>query len=310
MNTGRQVGDDLPAKLNSVFRQRTREEGLLRRAFEAGRIEYRLLPQLPLPFYDSALPLAELRLGQWSGVTLKLRICDARRGVLPVEPFIRSLARSTVARLIFEQSIEIAIAARRSWPTSCPILIEAQPEVLLQDGVCAAIGRLVAGDPETAQDLVIAVDETAMLQRPEDMLRTLMDLRHHGLQTGILGFGSNYGALMQAIVLKPHVIGFDLYSFLDQESGTCGQTLAIKHLVAALIECLPATHRLATAVSDEQAAAAACAARLSHAQGTWMQPLYTASEVGRALAGSAAGPPGDPGLGTLGGLRRRRLATA
>jgi len=213
------------------------------------------------------------------GAELIIGIVHRRRGVVPLEMYLRELNRpNTVAAIIAEALAEAAAEKEAHWPPGWTIDLAITPRL----GDLSALRAAISGIPATRPGrFTLAIDEAALIETGLDALSAIEELHADGFNIALAQFGGRYGSL--SLLRELPISGLKLDRALLGEDGRPHSADLV------LLEASIAIGRdrgltvIADGVETERQAALVRGLQVNAAQGPWIGPAMTASSLARIL---------------------------
>jgi EAL domain-containing protein (putative c-di-GMP-specific phosphodiesterase class I) len=141
-----------------------------------------------LPPRSAASPAPSL----FCGAELIIGVQHRRRGVVPVESYLRSVKRAPLIASVIVEGLTEALAETAAWPAAWTLSVAAPPR--LAD--LSALRQALAGvTPDQASRVAFMIDEAALIADGLDALDTLDALRGDGFGLTLDRFGGRFGSL-------------------------------------------------------------------------------------------------------------------
>ena len=217
-----------------------------------------------------------------SGAELIIGVPHRRRGVVPVETYLRSVKRAPVVASVLAEGLTAALDETARWPADWTLSLAVPPR--LADLV--ALRATLAGMPhDQLQRVALALDEAGLINGGLEVLDTLDALRSDGFGLILDRFGERFGSL--ALMRSLPLTGIKLDRALLH--GEPGQHRSSMVLVEA---CVAIGHDLGltiTAGGVESEADFSLVRRLGidAGQGNWVGPALDIASISKSLRGAA-----------------------
>ena len=126
------------------------------------------------------------------GAELIIGVQHRRRGVVPVESYLRSVKRAPLIASVIVEGLTEALAETAAWPVAWTLSVAAPPR--LAD--LSALRQALAGiTPDQASRVAFMIDEATLIADGLDALDRLDALRSDGFGLMLDRFGGRFGSL-------------------------------------------------------------------------------------------------------------------
>ncbi|GAC1331754.1 MAG: hypothetical protein NVSMB26_10510 [Beijerinckiaceae bacterium] len=172
----------VPAMDAHIQRQRKLELDL-RRALEEGEFEL---------FYQ---PLVDVRSGEITGFEALLRWCDRERGIVDPSDFIPLAEEIGVIVRLGEWAIRTACADASAWPKHLKVAVNLSPAQFRSKTLTHTVVSALGASGLAPNRLELEITESVLLQKSDETLATLHQLRGLGVRIVMDDFGTGYSSL-------------------------------------------------------------------------------------------------------------------
>ena len=188
-------------------------------------------------FFLHYQPMILLTTGEMFGIEALVRWNHPKRGMLPPLDFIRLSEESgaiiEIGRWVLGRACEQAMTWQAAYPNaaSWTISVNVSAKQLQQADYVDEVRRILRETGIAPERLILEITESVMMQRVDDMVTRLRDLKELGLRLAIDGFGTGYSSLSYLQQFPFDLLKIDK-SFIDN----VGETAKQKELTRAIIE--------------------------------------------------------------------------
>ncbi len=265
-----------------------RQRALDRRANEMDLRRALALRQFEL-FYQPQVSVG----GRLVGFEALLRWRHPSRGLVPPADFIPLAERIGAIVPIGDWVLRSAVKEALKWPEDVVIAVNVSPLQLHAEGFVPRVRRLLVETRLPGRRLEIEITESMLVNRPEEAIRILNELRGEGVRIAMDDFGTGYASLSQLALFPFDKIKVD--RSLTGADGADIKKRAIIRAITALGQTLGVC-TLAEGVELEQQLEHLASDGCSSVQGYLVSKPVPASQVGDLIArlhspGTAADEP-------------------
>ncbi len=171
------------AQMDSSMRERRMLELELRQAIKNGEF---VLHYQPLVSADDNRPTGFEALMRWD---------HPIRGVVPPIEFIPIAEFSGLIQQIGDWAIQEACAAAACWPGDMVVAVNISPKHFQLSDIISVVRKALADSKLPPQRLELEITESLLIQRPEEVVAKLSELKALGITITMDDFGTGYSSL-------------------------------------------------------------------------------------------------------------------
>ncbi len=181
-------------------------------------------------------PVVDLRTGAVRGVEALLRWTHPERGPVPPATFIPLAERSgligPLGAWVLQRACGQAVGWLRDRPADAPFFLSVNLSARQLDlpDLDATVRAALDATGFPAEQLVLEITETALLDQPEEVLRPLAELRGAGVRLALDDFGTGYSSLSRLSQLPVDILKIDR-SFISQVADGGADTAVARTIV-------------------------------------------------------------------------------
>jgi diguanylate cyclase (GGDEF)-like protein len=232
--------------------ERYKLEQDLRRAIGAGEFEVHYQP------------ICSIETGRKISMEALVRWRHPVHGLIPPDRFIPLAEETGLIHSLGELVLRQACAEAVNWPSDTKVAVNLSPTQFQSPDLAGHVAAILADSGLQAHRLELEITETVLLQRSNDNLRTLQELRALGISIALDDFGTGYSSLSYLRLFRFDMIKIDR-SFVS-EMAQMEASAAIVCAVANLGRSLDII-TVAEGVETEEQLALLRAAGCTQAQG-------------------------------------------
>lgn len=232
--------------------ERYKLEQDLRRAIGAGEFEVHYQP------------ICSIETGRKISMEALVRWRHPVHGLIPPDRFIPLAEETGLIHSLGELVLRQACAEAVNWPSDTKVAVNLSPTQFQSPDLAGHVAAILADSGLQAHRLELEITETVLLQRSNDNLRTLQELRALGISIALDDFGTGYSSLSYLRLFRFDMIKIDR-SFVS-EMAQMDASAAIVCAVANLGRSLDII-TVAEGVETEEQLALLRAAGCTQAQG-------------------------------------------
>ncbi len=224
---------------------------------------------------------AEIR-ARMSGAELIIGVPHRRRGVVPVETYLRSVKRAPVIASVLAEGLAAALDETARWPAEWSLSVVVPPRLADLLALRKALAGLVH---DQTRRVALALDEAMLINGGLDALDALDALRSDGFGLILDRFGERFGSL--ALMRSLPLTGVKLdRTLLHGEPGQRQSSMVLAEACVAIGHDLGLTI-IAGGVESESDFSLVRRLGTDAVQGNWVGAALDAAAMSKSVRGAA-----------------------